>query len=97
MQKFDYLTFKLELEKEGLKVCPCCLSGQLEFTTDDRHQEYWLTCAFCKVGIRHHLFSTLRKNWNRRNSDDPKMHKITHDIEYSWFDGNKTEYFRKEE
>lgn len=81
----SFIEYSRKLLADGSKVCPCCLSSSLEFTTDDEHQEYWLECKVCHIGIRDHLFTRVKKSWNQRNLDNPKINKITHNIECTWW------------
>ena len=52
--RIDFDKFKqyaLDLLKEGTKICPCCLSRSILFTTDENHNEF---------EQRHYLLNQMR-------------------------------------
>lgn len=84
---FDkFKNYATKLLQNGTPVCPCCLSDRLMFTTDDDHQEFWLECRVCHIGVRNSLFSFVRRNWENRPAKIQELHKVTHDITCSYWD-----------
>lgn len=85
--EFDrFREYALKLLNDGTKVCPCCLSKRIQFTTDDGHDEFWLECASCHMGVRDHLFSRVHAIWEKRPSGVSKIGQVTYDIECSYYD-----------
>lgn len=89
--RIGFITYSKKLLKEGVKVCPCCLSDKIIFNTDEEHTEYKLVCKLCNIGIHDHLFSRIKKSWNNRRLENIEINKITHNIECTWWDDNKQE------
>lgn len=84
---FDvFKRYALDLLKEGTKICPCCLSRSILFTTDGKHNEYWLECRTCHVGVRNPLFMKTQLTWEQRPSKIEKINAVTHEIECSYWD-----------
>lgn len=87
MISFDrFQTYAKKLLKDGTNICPCCLSKKITFTTDDEHNEFWLECKVCHVGVRNSQFSRTHRSWEHRPSNIPQLNEITHDIECEYWD-----------
>lgn len=87
--RIDFDKFKqyaLDLLKEGTKICPCCLSRSILFTTDENHNEFWLECRVCHVGVRNPMFMRTHLSWKHRPSNIEKINATTQDIECSYWD-----------
>lgn len=87
----SFIKYSNKIIEDGFKICPCCLSSKLEFMTDEEHTEYELRCKLCGVGVRDHIFSRIRKNWNHRSINIKELNDVTHDINCTWWDTEKAE------
>lgn len=88
MISFDrFQTYANKLLKDGTKICPCCLSRKIIFTTDDEHNEFWLECKACHVGVRNSQFSRTHRSWEHRPPHIQQINETTRDIECEYWDG----------
>lgn len=95
-QKFKQ--YALKLLQNGTKVCPCCLSKHIVFTTNDEHSEFYLECAACHIGAHTSNFTQARRTWEHRPDHTPALQQITHNITCEYFDDgqNKNRYITTE-